>query len=306
MSEEVDFEEFEETTKRALIDGDVLIHMACWQKPLNKKEKAALEAEIETLRDFNPKDPRIPQLETKLEEGQLTYQPTIEKAQERFRHFMKHTLDCTYSEEYSIAIGDSKSNWRLDIHPEYKLQKARTNTNDKRAPYIQDLRMWAVEEYSAHYCQGYEADDAIRTWATRLGEGNYIVCSVDKDLNLIPGHHFDPKTQDPEKRFWYMDPVKSAMFFWEQMLTGDSIDNIPGIRGIGPKKAEQILAGCETEQECKEAVVQQYDLKYGEEGYDQLLFNGQLLHIWRWKGDNWTFDEEEYEAITGTKPPTRG
>lgn len=33
------------------------------------------------------------------------------------------------------------------------------------------------------------------------------------------------------------------MKFWTQMLTGDTTDNIPGCKGIGPKKAEKILAG---------------------------------------------------------------
>lgn len=303
MSEEVI--EFAETPeKRLLIDGDVLIHMACWQKPLSKKKQEELKEEIEEIKEFGGNEDLIAKMEMRLEEGILTYQPTIEKAQARFRHFMKQSLERSYCEEYSMAIGDSQSNWRLDIHPEYKLQKARTGNNKKRAPYIQDLRMWAVEEYGAHYCVGYEADDAIRIWATRLGIGNYVICSVDKDLNLIPGDHFDPKTDDKEKRFWYMEPEASAMFFWEQMLTGDSIDNIPGIRGIGPKKAATLLEPCNNEQECKEVVVQQYDLKYGEEGYKQLLFNGQLLHIWKTKGDNWSFDPKEYEEITGTQPST--
>lgn len=300
MTETIEFEETPE--KRLLIDGDVLIHMACWQKPLSKAKQEELKNDIEEMIEFQGEGPLVDKLRKKLEDGVLTYQPTIEKAQNRFRHFMRQALELSYCEEFSMAIGDSKSNWRLDIHPEYKLHKARKGNNDKRAHYIQELRMWAVEEFGAHYCVGYEADDAIRIWANRLGIGNYVVCSVDKDLNLIPGDHFDPKTEDKDKRFWYMDPEDSAMFFWEQMLTGDSIDNIPGIRGIGPKKAATLLEPCKNEQDCKEVVVQQYDLKYGEEGYKQLLFNGQLLHIWNTKGDTWSFDPKEYEEITGTQP----
>lgn len=305
-------ETFEIKKRRLLIDGDVLIHMACWQKPISKaKEKE--------LRDLADSPGLIGMGDQPLKKGMsseeaheavdaalMTYQPTIEQAQARFRHFMKHILESNGMEVgddlFSMAIGDSSQNFRLEIHPEYKLHKARSDSNKKRAPYIQDLRMWAVEEYSAHYCQGYEADDAIGSWATRLGDDNYVIVTVDKDLNLIPGYHFDPKTEDPHKRRWYVEPEESKRFFCLQLLMGDSIDNIPGIRGIGPKKAEKILEACKTPEECMEAVVQEYDLKYGEEGYDQLMFNGQLLHIWRSMKDHWSFDKEEYEKITGTNP----
>jgi hypothetical protein len=304
MATEPEVIEFEENKpKRILIDGDVLIHMACWQKPLTKVKQLELEVQADELEEFG-KFTKSSKIRERLEKGVLTYQPIISKAQARFRFFMKTIQEHNYSNIFSMAIGDSKNNWRLDIHPEYKLHKARVGSNDKRAPYIQELRLWAIEEYSAHYCQGYEADDAIRIWANRMNLDEYVVCSVDKDLNLVPGNHYDPKTDDKSKRFWYMEPIDSAMFFWEQMLTGDSIDNIPGIVGIGPKKAAALLADCVTEQDCKEVVLKQYDLKYGEDGYKKLMFNGQLLHIWRTKGDNWYLDPKNYENITGTKPVT--
>lgn len=288
--------------KRILIDGDVLLHMACWQKPIKKDEIEAFRADIDEMIDFGTAQHKIDRMEKILYDQTQTFQPTLTLAQERFEHFMNHTLEHNYSEIFSIAIGNSKDNWRLDIHPEYKMQKSRVQSNKKRAPYIQDLRMWAVKEYNGHYCEGYEADDVIRIWANQLGIGNYVVCSVDKDLNLIPGDHFDPKTEDPEKMFWYMDPNDSAIFFWEQMLTGDSIDNIPGVKGVGPKTALKLLGPCKNEQEAKEVVVQEYDLRYGEEGYEHLMFNGQLLHIWNKMGDRWHFDPKEYETITGTIP----
>jgi len=307
MTDEFDSSEiimFGETKKRrVLIDGDIFIHMACWQKPISKANQETLQTRINEEKEFGNFD-KASELESSLETAKLTYQPTIEKAQERFSHFMKTSLEANYTDEFSMAIGNSSDNWRKLIHPEYKLQKARTG-GKARAPYIQDLREWAVKKYKGHYCEGYEADDAIRCWATRLGIDNYVICSVDKDLNLIPGQHYDPKTEDSSKRFWYMEPNDSAMFFWEQMLMGDSIDNIPGIRGIGPKKTKTLLAPCKNEQDCKEVVVNQYALTYGDEGYKKLLFNGQLLHIWRTKGDIWSFDPEEYEEITGTKPITQ-
>jgi len=282
--------QYKPKNRRLLIDGDILVHMACWQKPASKADLEEMEWRGASLKE--------------IEAAKQTYQPSIEHAQDRFEHFVEHIFESHYIPEekavYSMAVGNSQDNFRKKIHPEYKLQKARATSNKKRAPYIDELRFWAVDVFDAHYCQGYEADDAIGVWATKLGEDNYVVVTVDKDLDMIPGYHLDPKTEVNAKRRWHVNEEQADIFFWKQMLTGDSIDNIPGIEGIGPIKAGKILSGLTTPQEHKEVVVSKYGLKYGNEGFKKLLFNGSLLHIWRTKGDIWTFDPEEYEEITNS------
>jgi hypothetical protein len=64
-----------------------------------------------------------------------------------------------------------------------------------------------------------------------------VVCHIDKDLNMIPGWHWNFK----KKELYYTSPQDSFVFMSLQLLTGDAADNIPGIWGIGPNKAENIL-----------------------------------------------------------------
>jgi 5'-3' exonuclease len=66
------------------------------------------------------------------------------------------------------------------------------------------------------------------------------------------------------------------------LLTGDGVDNIPGLKGIGPKKAAKILKDCVTEQELYKAVLEAYD-----GNVEYLTEQGQLLWLRREKGQLW-------------------
>ena len=86
-------------------------------------------------------------------------------------------------------------------------------------------------------------------------------------------------------------------FYWKQMLMGDTTDNIPGLPKVGPKKAENILEG--SINYCVD-VCKAYHEFYGDEGYNYLLSNGRMIHIWRWVGDHFKVKREFYDnAIKG-------
>lgn len=123
----------------------------------------------------------------------------------------------------------------------------------------------------------WEADDLIKDRAIELGTENVVICTMDKDLKQIPGIHFDyyrkpSKNYDEFGRLIYNDPrglnfytkLEAAYFFWSQMLIGDRSDNIEGIKGIGPKRAEKLLKGLKIA-EMKEKVREVYREKLGDQ-----------------------------------------
>jgi hypothetical protein len=109
----------------------------------------------------------------------------------------------------------------------------------------------------------------------------YTLVGVDKDLLQIPGWHFNP-SKDLEK---YVNDFDAYYSFCTQLLTGDRTDNIPGLVGVGPKKAEKTLKDAKTKEELLQTVFE----KYQECGHTLEYFTeqGQLLWLRRSEGEIW-------------------
>lgn len=165
-----------------------------------------------------------------------------------------------------------KSNYRFEIYPEYK-----ANRKAPKPTWYEELRAHLISEWQAKVIFGMEADDALGINQT----DDTVICTIDKDLDQIPGKHYD-FVKDVQ---YEVSEETAIRFFYFQLLTGDTTDNIPGCKGIGPKKAEAALAGCSTIEEYEEVCLDLYKQAYGKRGYDYLIKFGQCLKIKRKEGE---------------------
>jgi len=188
----------------------------------------------------------------------------------------------TEATEYRLFL-TGKNNFRYSIYPEYKAHRP-----TEKPFWLEKCRQYLIATFNAEVIDGQEADDALGIAQTE----DTIICSIDKDLLMIPGQHynfvkdeFQEVTNDSGMRHFYM-----------QCLTGDRSDNIKGIEKIGPKKAEKILAGCVTEQEMFNAVREAYS------NDEEFLMNGRVLWIRRKENEDWKdrFNELVQEQTRGT------
>ena len=140
------------------------------------------------------------------------------------------------------------------------------------------LRDHALKAWDAILTVDEEADDAIAIEATKLGLLNSIMITIDKDFIQIPGLHFNPV----KKKHMVVDAWSGLFFFYQQILMGDTADNIIGLRGIGPAKAHKILTGSEDELELFNRCVNAYD---GD--VDRVIENARLLWLRREPGQIW-------------------
>lgn len=186
-------------------------------------------------------------------------------------NLMEDILNATEADSYKIFISGGDQ-FRKKINPEYK-----ANRKDVVKPqWLLAINQFLVTEWKAEVTDGYEADDALGVLQTQHGL-NSTICSVDKDLLQIPGHHYNFVKKLHQQVSW-ADGMKA---FYTQTLVGDTADNVFGVRGIGPVKAKKILDECSPEDyyaACKEL----YD---SEERYH---LNCKLLWIWRRMNDDWT------------------
>lgn len=121
-----------------------------------------------------------------------------------------------------------------------------------------------------------------------------IICTRDKDLRMVPFQHYGwesgkqgeygPVFVD-ELGELYEAPKKiqgtGLRFFYYQLLIGDSVDNIPGCPGIGPKTAIKLLRDAESEGELYDVVLAQYEEKFPENALEELLEQAHLLWMVR-------------------------
>ncbi|MFD1333330.1 5'-3' exonuclease H3TH domain-containing protein, partial [Methylopila musalis] len=148
----------------------------------------------------------------------------------------------------AVVFDKSETTFRKDLYADYKAN--RSEPPEDLIPQFPLIRT-ATRAFSIPALEqgGYEADDLIATYARLAAEAGAEVTIVgsDKDLfQLIGGGvvMLDPvkdKRIGPDEVFEKFGVGPDKMIDL-QALTGDSVDNIPGVPGIGAKTAAQLLA----------------------------------------------------------------
>lgn len=158
------------------------------------------------------------------------------------------------------------------------------------------IRQYVIANHPHRVSDGEEADDVIgyMHYARYLEDPeSSIICTMDKDLNMIPGHHYNFYKKERS----YISDEKADWYFYKQLLTGDTTDNIQGCPGIGQKKAEKILAGLDGDPQMMYEVVRlEYEKAFNNSSSDigkvldpdvALLENARLLWIRRKEKEIW-------------------
>ncbi len=147
----------------------------------------------------------------------------------------------------AVIFDAQRSNFRNEIYAEYKAN--RDDPPEELIPQFALIRE-AAEAFGlpALELEGFEADDLIATYARQARERGQkvVIVSSDKDLMQLVDDlvvMYDPMKlkeigpAEVEEKFG----VPPAKVTEVQALAGDSIDNIPGVPGIGVKTAAQLL-----------------------------------------------------------------
>lgn len=156
------------------------------------------------------------------------------------------------------------------------------NRKAGRPKHYDVLRKFMLEQYGAVLSEGEEADDLLGC----SQKETTIICSIDKDLDMIPGWHFNFKNQER----YFIEELEGYRNFCKQMLVGDAVDNIKGIDKIGKVKAAKLLDDASSYQEMLCVVGLWYAIKE-ENPEERLNENGKLLWIRRKPNQNWSLND---------------
>jgi len=149
------------------------------------------------------------------------------------------------------------------------------NRNQPKPKYLQDVKDYLVKQYGAVFGSNVEADDEIGRALSQEPE-NSVSISIDKDLLQISGWHYNWVNDTVTK----VTPKQGDFNFYTQLLTGDATDNVPGINGIGPSRAGNVLSGARSRKELCSRVWGIYRDQFNDTDEAVRYFKEQAQLLW--------------------------
>jgi DNA polymerase-1 len=160
---------------------------------------------------------------------------------------------------YVAWVHDAGTSFRHETYPEYKATRQKL---DEQLQQDFDRSVERIETLLGAFriplvaVEGYEADDVIGTLAVQAAERGVdtVIVSGDKDFYQLVGEHvtlLNPGRGGPaaveEQHVTLANAVERLGVPPGQTvdylaLVGDSADNVPGVRGVGEKTAQKLLA----------------------------------------------------------------
>ena len=177
--------------------------------------------------------------------------------------FITDILKETGCTSYKLFL-TGKDNFRHKVRSDYKANRK----GAEKPVHYNLIREYMQQHFNAQVVHGMEADDAMALLQT----DDTCIATIDKDLLMVPGLHYNFQKHE----FTEVSEDEGTRFFFEQMLTGDKVDNITGIRGIGPVKAKRLLEETPRE-DWEDMVLQKYEEEFTPDGFQRAIENSMLL-----------------------------
>ncbi len=170
-----------------------------------------------------------------------------------FANFLIEIRD-KYQPDYLAVVFDAGNSHREKVYPEYKATREKM-PDELRASLPRVRELVAGFNDALVELDGYEADDVIGTLAVKARAAGLeaVIVSGDKDLYQLVGpgiHLLNPGRGGPHgvAAEWVDETnahekfgIPASKVIDYLALIGDSSDNIPGAKGVGPKTALKLL-----------------------------------------------------------------
>ena len=228
------------------------------------------------------------------------------------------SLAKSYNAGNIIITADGGSSYRKEIFPEYKAnrkEKYAEQTPQEEKEFAMFMAEFSntltllKEKYPVFQFKGVEADDIAAYISMHLDDYGLDECwmvSSDKDWDLL--------INDRVSRFSTVTRKETTVHNWDEhydfeiedyitfkCLTGDKGDNVPGVPGVGPKRAVQLMEQYGSVFDIYDACPIDGRYKYIQalnENAEQLLQNVELMDLVTYSGE--AIGEENKEVIHKT------
>src|SRR3712207_5363124 len=167
-----------------------------------------------------------------------------------FTSMILKLLDSEEEVGLGVVWDSGKPAFRMEVFPEYKAQRS-SMPEELRVQLDHLDEILEAMNIPAIRAEGFEADDVLATLSRRIPDGTELmIVTGDQDaMQLVNGSVKVLRTTrgvSETKAYGRDEVIEEYGVTPEQIpdykaLTGDPSDNIPGVRGIGPKSAASLL-----------------------------------------------------------------
>jgi hypothetical protein len=211
------------------------------------------------------------------------YLEPVENALHNSKSLVERCKESLEASDYDVRLYFSGG--RTFRHRIAKTRPYKGNRDLSHRPSHEEaIREYLASKWDSTVAEDEEADDLLGIGQNHARDDT-IICTVDKDLNMIPGWKYDFVKDEK----FYISEDEAMHNFYRQLIVGDSTDNIVGIPRAGVARANKLLSD-RTLEEQWENVVAEYMAKGGENWEEYLTEQGRLLWIRREVGEMWEPD----------------
>ena len=183
----------------------------------------------------------------------------ITKFDEQFMKIV-NDLEEKYDIDKIITFNGCRGNFRKLLTKNYKANRKK----QELPPLLHKMHQYVKDTYNSKYGFGIETDDMVaRYWHTlsnEFGRDNVMIISIDKDYKQFPClmYNYHPK----HKVVLDISQQDALYNFYEQMIVGDTADNVNFFKGKGKKFAEKYYKDCTTKYQYTKKLYELFKQEY--------------------------------------------
>jgi len=181
------------------------------------------------------------------------------KFDEQYMAIVNH-LEEMYSVDKVLTFSGSKGNFRKILNTKYKANRKK----QELPPLLHEMHAYVKSQYVSIYGFGIETDDLVASyWAKltkELGRDEVMIVSIDKDYRQFPAKIYNYHYK--HKEILNITEDEALYNFYEQMIVGDTADNVNFFKGKGKRFAERYFDDCATKYQYTKKLYELFKQQY--------------------------------------------
>jgi len=186
-------------------------------------------------------------------------------------------LEEKYTIDKVITFNGSKGNFRKLLSKKYKANRKK----QELPPLLHPMHNYVKQQYDSIFGYGVETDDMVaRYWhnlTKQFGRDDVCIVSIDKDYRQFPALIYNYHYK--HKEILDISEEQAMYNFYEQMVTGDTADNVNYFKGKGKRYAEKYFVDCETKYQYTRKLYELFKINYKSKAREKYIECYNLLKL---------------------------